>query len=346
MTRGRFTKELEPHVQAMAALVEHNHPCALERLRGDPLGELQTWSDLAVALVAEESGADRCSVAGSYEPDPPTLVVARAASVRRRGFTALHELGHHLQQTDVDLGATTFEYSDPELFQEQACDAFAAHVLLPDDQLLPTLGPRGPVAQDVVDLFAMHSSASREACCVWAARHLQGAGAIVLLDRMGTVLFAAPRGLIPPARKSDQSDTPLIEAALTRRSGVITRDETYVSYRGGGRSDTVYGQAAWFDDEYLVAIIGSDNVGWQDFAPPRPGTSGLRPGTWWTCETCGELFLNFEPPCPKCRQPKCKNEHCGCTVARAANTKTCSKCNLALHPSRFVGTGTVCRDCD
>ncbi|WP_170154847.1 ImmA/IrrE family metallo-endopeptidase [Lentzea atacamensis] len=330
----------------MTAAVERDHPGALEPLRRDPLGELDSWTEVALVMVEEQAGKDRCSVAGSYEPVPPTLVVAKAASVRRRGFTALHELGHHLQQTDIDLGATTFGYGDPEQFQEEACDAFAAHILLPDDKLLPTIGPRGPVAQDVVDLFTTHTSASREACCVWAARHFQGAGAVVLLDSAGTVLFAAPRGFIPPARGSDQSRTPLVQAALNRRSGVTTRDETYVQYRNGGTSDLIYGQAAWLDDDYMVAIVGSDNVGWRAFALPRPDTSGLRRGAGWTCETCDEEFASFAAACPSCQQPKCDNGHCGCTVARASATKTCSKCYLALHPSRFDGAGTVCRDCD
>ncbi|MEV6236589.1 ImmA/IrrE family metallo-endopeptidase [Lentzea sp. NPDC051838] len=330
----------------MAALVERARPGALDRLRLDPLGELDSWSDIALVMVAEESGKDRCSVAGSYEPNPPTLVVAKAASVRRRGFTALHELGHHLQQTDLDLGAATFNYSEPELYQEEACDAFAAHVLLPDEKLRPTIGPRGPVAQDIVTLFAENSSASREACCVWAARHLRGAGAVVLLDNVGAVLFAAPRSFFPPARGSDQSGTPLVEAALNRRSGVVTRDETYVRYRTGSHSDSLYGQAAWFDDEYLVAIVTSDNVGWREFAPPRPDTSRFRPGTWWTCETCEETFTSFEPPCSTCKQPKCESDHCGCTVAKANKNRTCTKCFLSLHPSRFDGASVVCRDCE
>lgn len=346
MTRGRYTAELADQVRAMTAVVERDHPGALERLRLDPLGEIDTWSDVTLALVAEKPGKDRCSVAGHYEPEPPTLVVAKAASVRRRGFTALHELGHHLQQTDLGLGAATFDYSDPELYQEEACDAFAAHVLLPDEKLLPTIGPRGPVAQDVVDLFTANSSASREACCVWAARHLRGAGAVVLLDSEGGVLFAAPHSFIPPARNSDQSATPLVEAALNRRSGVVTRDNTYVRYRSGGQSDSLYGQAAWIDDDYLVAIVTSDNVGWREFAPPRPDTTRFRAGTWWTCETCEETFTSFESPCTTCKQPKCDNDHCGCTVAKANKNKTCTKCYLSLHPSRFDGAGTVCRDCD
>ena len=124
---------------------------------------------------SEESSNDSgCSVAGSYQPNPPTLVVTKSLSSGRRRFTALHELGHHLQQTDIALGNTVFGYSDPDSFEEEACDAFAAGVLLPDDELRTQLSPRGPTAQDVVDLYSVHSSASREACCVWAARTSAG----------------------------------------------------------------------------------------------------------------------------------------------------------------------------
>jgi Zn-dependent peptidase ImmA (M78 family) len=218
--RGLFVVEAQVQAQAMLAVVDREHPGALERLRRDPVAELSGWADIEVSLVEETAGIDRCSVAGSYEPAPPTLVVAESTSRRRRGFTALHELGHHLQQTNLELGDATYQYSDPEQFQEEACDAFAAQVLLPDHDLARRIDPRGPVAQDVVDLFTTYSSASREACCVWAARHLTGVGAVVLLDGAGTVLFAAPHGFIPPARGSDQSSTPLIAAALHSRGRV------------------------------------------------------------------------------------------------------------------------------
>src|SRR3954466_14821230 len=96
----------------MREVLERSHPGAADRLRHDPLGELECWEDLAVVAVAETAGADRCSVAGSYHSDPPTLFVAQSASRRRNGFTGLHELVHHLQQTDEHLGSRTFDVSD------------------------------------------------------------------------------------------------------------------------------------------------------------------------------------------------------------------------------------------
>jgi uncharacterized protein DUF955 len=342
--RGMYMLEAQSQAKCMEAVVESIHPGAIARLRREPLTELNLWDDLDVALIEETSTGTGCSVAGSYQPNPPTLVVTRSLSAARRGFTALHELGHHLQQTDIALGNTVFRYSHPDIFEEEACDAFAAGVLLPDDELRTRISPRGPTAQDVADLYNVHSSASREACCVWAARHLQGSGVVVLLDSAGIVRFAAPKSFIPPARNSDQSQTPLIESALRYPSSGATRDDTFVRYRNGGISEALYGQARWFDNDYLAAVIVTDNAAWKPFAPPRPNTRQSVGPRWWTCETCGESFTVVDR-CTRCDEPQCGDGHCGCNAARAAKDKVCTSCFLTLHPSRFEAGSEVCRDC-
>lgn len=185
----------------MISAVERLHPGALEALRADPLAELHRWTDIQLSLEAEADDGGRCSVAGSYqsESNPPALVVGAARSIRRRGFTGLHELGHHLQQTDAALGQHLFEWEDSEAFEEAACDAFAARILVPDDRIPEDVRRRGPSADDVVTMFRT-SRASREACCVRAAQYLADGGAVVLFDTTGQVHFAASRGMIPPAR--------------------------------------------------------------------------------------------------------------------------------------------------
>lgn len=343
--RGRFIEEAPSQAEVMLAVVERLHPGGLVALREDPLAELRTWPEIQVSLLLEMGDSGRCSVTGSYQDhtQPPSLVVGMSRSRRRRGFTGLHELGHHLQQTDSVLGQRLFTRRDSEAFEEAACDAFAARVLLPDDQIVGRINPRGPTAPDVVDMFERFQ-ASREACCVRAAEYLTGAGAVVLLDATGTVIFAAPRGIFPPARGSDQSGTPLIQAAL-RRSATVERDQTFVSYREGGRSDALYGQAAWCDEDYLIAVLAVDNAAWRAFAPPRPDTGRSQLGSWWTCETCEDQFCVTEPACERCREPRCGNGHCGCTAARAKNDHTCDTCFLTLAPARFEGTSSTCRDC-
>ena len=345
--RGRFVEEAAAQAEVMITVVERLHPGALVALRENPLDELGNWPDVVVELVPGGDGGGRCSVAGSYRDDtePPTLVVGASRSYRRRGFTGLHELGHHLQQTDPDLGQRLFAYQDSEAFEDSACDAFAARVLLPGDRARGVIDGRGPTAPAVVDLFRT-SQASREACCVRAAEYLTGGGVVSLLDATGTVIFAAPRGMLPPARGSDQSATPLIAAAL-RATATVERDNTFVAFRNGSTSDTLYGQAAWCDQDYLVAVLVSDNAAWRPFAPPRPNTARSRFGSWWTCETetCTESFRVTEPVCTRCGTPRCPNGHCGCTSTRAQKDRQCDTCFLKWPPSRFDGDSPTCRTC-
>lgn len=345
MTRRQLAAQAIAQAEAMLATIEARRAGALLALRHDPLGELELWPELQVHLVPEANGNDNCSVAGSYQHQatPPALVVTRSRSVRRRGFTVLHELGHHLQQTDPELGQLLFAVENSEALEEAACDAFASRVLLPEDVVAAHIDRRGPTAAAVADLF-QNSRASREACCVRAAEHFTGAGVVVLLDNEGKVLFAAPHGTVPPARGSDQSATPLIAAAL-RTPGTVERDRTHVAYRGGNTSDLMYGQASWCDPNYLIAVLTPDNVPWRRFAMPRPDTNRRSYGRWWTCETCGEEFQVTEPQCDRCGQPRCESLHCSCTVQRARRDRTCDTCHMTLPPSRFIGNDTTCRDC-
>lgn len=345
--RAQFIAERRTQAEAMVAVVERLHPGALAALRDDPLGEIGTWTDVQLRFCPETGAGDRCSIAGSYddETEPPTLIIGRAASLRRRGFTALHELGHHLQQTHPELGQRLFTVRDSQALEEASCDEFASQVLLPADQVAVHFGDRGPTATGVVSLI-IDSRASREACCVRAANFLVGAGAVLLLDRAGTVVFAAPRGMVPPARGSDQSSCSLVSVAL-HTNATVERDEVVLTYSTGHTTDLLYGQAAWCDEDYLVAVVASDNVPWRPFAPPRPGTRRSQLGSWWTCETetCADTFMITEAPCGQCGQPRCSHGHCGCTAARAQQDRVCTSCYLKLAPSRFDGASAVCRDC-
>lgn len=345
MTRRRFTEEAPRQAEAMISALDRLHPGALEALRADPLAELGRWTDIRVSLEVASDDGGQCSVAGSYrsETDPPTLVVGAARSLRRRGFTGLHELGHHLQQTDPALGQRLFDWEDSEAFEEAACDAFAARILVPDERIAADVRRRGPSADDVVAMFRT-SQASREACCVRAAQYLAGGGVVVLFDAAGQVLFAAAHGMIPPARGSDQSTTPLLAAALGARA-TVERDKTFVVYRSGGRSDLLYGQATWCDEDYLIAVLAEDSVAWRAFTAPRPNTGGSRFGSWWECETCGDSFKVTESACAECGEPRCGQGHCGCTTARRRSDRACGRCFMVLAPSRFEGASTVCRDC-
>ena len=159
----------------------------LDDLTSDPCGTLESWPEVTFQLVDEPEEAStgpRCSVAGAYVEDVhqglPVIQVAMAASVGRRAFTALHELGHHLQRNDPELLQAVWDQEYSDLFEDLACDAFAAEVLLPDNDVSHHISPEGPTAEDVLRLFRA-GAASRSAVCVRVAQRLPAPGHAVLL---------------------------------------------------------------------------------------------------------------------------------------------------------------------
>ena len=330
--------------ESMIVTVDALHPGSVTDLKQDALTTIGTWDEVAVRMMPGEAdtaaATGSCSVAGYYASDatPPTLNVAASASVRRRQFTVLHELGHHLQQTNVALGSAVFAHGDSMSFEDAACDAFASRILLPTELVDAHIGDRGPTADAVAALFAS-SSASRAACCVRAAERLSS-GAVVLLDDTGTVNFAAARGVYPPARGTSQRGTPLIDAMLAADDpGRLITRETRIAYRTGGTSDVMYGQAAWCDG-YVVAVLATDSVPWQAFAVPKSGTATYAT-EWDDCEVCGTNF-QVTARCKTCKGPLCPNRHCDCSTAR---NRTCMNCFLVLAPTRFDPGKDICRDC-
>lgn len=283
-----------------------------------------------------------CSVAGGYRWDPPTLIVTQSMSWRRQQFTLLHELGHHIQKTDIALGTAIVEHREPEAFEDASCDAFAARMLLPDDLVEAHIHGLGPTVSTATGLFAA-SNASRAAICVRLVGRLRSAGVVAVLDGDGIVTFAAAcGGLFPPARGSDQCANPLVQAAMRadRDGRAVTRDDAQIWYRGGHTSDLLYGEAAWAGDRLFLMMV-SYGAPWLTFSPPRNSTADEAPDPWEECEHCHQEFV-AEGVCGRCEQPRCPSGHCGCT-ARAE--KTCAECFQRKHPSQFDTGSTVCRDC-
>lgn len=333
----------------MLAVFDRDHPLLCERLRENPASAIGGLEGVQVVLV-DETGQSGCSVAGGYRHDltPPRIVVTRSASLPRRRFTALHEYGHHLQQNDADLAGHLLDSPHGDELEEAACDVFASRILLPDDLVDEHIPARGPTADSVRALYET-GRASRAACCVRAAERLAGAGAVVLLRLDGTVDFAVSRGLVPPARGSDQSSTAIVKAAINAPDTTVERDATRILYSTGSLSDELYGQAAWVDG-YIVAVLAESSPGWQRFALPRPGTAKYArpaaPPAWGygTCSTCQDTFPMSESTgsCATCGEPRCDKGHCGCTAARE---RLCPGCSLYLNRSQFDGDAEKCRSC-
>lgn len=319
---------------------------SLDDLTLDAFDVLDNHPDLAVQrlpeFVPKDSQLD-CSVAGGYRDRPPTLIVTESMSRRRQQFTLLHELGHHLQQTNLDLGRRVVAHRDPTRFEDACCDAFAASVLLPDDMVDDASRPfGGPTAQTAVDLFET-SNASRAAICVRLTGRLKGAGVIAVLNEAGIVTFAAARGsMFPPARGSDQSENPLVRAALddSSASRVWSRDDARIWYLSGQSSNKLYGQAAWAGDRLFVVMV-EESAPWRSFSPPRDFTVERTNSKWSDCDTCGKNF-EVRIHCFTCSKPKCPSGHCACTQPTA---RTCDACYLEKHVSQFFADSRTCVEC-
>lgn len=288
---------------------------SLEDLTLDAFRSLEDRSDVAILRVPEFVPVDSqlgCSVAGGYRPDPPTLVVTESMSWRRQQFTLLHELGHHLQRTDIDLGTAVVSHRDPEGFEESCCEEFAAHVLLPDDLVESRLRWEGVTARNAVELFK-ESNASRAAICVRLAGQLKSAGVVAVLDADANVTFAARRGsTFPPARGSNQYANPLVRAAFEEpdQNRVIARDNAFIWYRSGFPSDPLYGQAAWAGDRLFLVMV-EYSAPWKSISLPRGKSVESPPPLLQRCERC-EAQFEVTNVCRTCRRPHCPRGHCSC----------------------------------
>ncbi|MGR6919805.1 ImmA/IrrE family metallo-endopeptidase [[Actinomadura] parvosata] len=268
-------------VAAMMRVLEQLSPGATARLGADPFATLSTFTDLEVRLVPESDTGARpgnagCSVAGVYiaEAVPPILGVAVSASAGRRAFTVLHEFGHHLQQDQPTLTNLLLEQLDGGIaLEDAACDAFAADILLPASLVDRMIGPRGPTAVHIVDLWQA-SVASRAAACVRAAQRLSSSGHVVLLDEKGEVSFATSVGLPPIARGSVQGDIGALHEALAGSGRAAGR--TRLRYRDGIQGEELHAQVVPMGG-YLLLVAVTDRAPWLDFTPPSPAAGPVAP---------------------------------------------------------------------
>lgn len=327
--------------KAMLTLLQREYPGAAQRLGGGALDELRQWPDLEVRDVPDSRSGGGCSVSGAYfAGTPAVLAIASSASLARRDFTALHELGHHLQQTLVELmGVLLAQPDGGTALEDAACDAFAADLLLPDTLADQHVTAAGPTADAAVALWRA-GSASRMAACVKASERLPAPGHILLLDSDGALAFAASYGLPPLSRGSDQSHVPVLRTALSGRGRAEGRAR--LAYRDGILGEELYLQTAEMNG-YLLAVAVTDLAPWRTFAP-SVRHNGPEPADY-TCAHCGEDFTSYTRACTRCETAPCPDcERCGCD--RKVSEHRCTACSLVHPAAMFDGASSRCRDCD
>lgn len=350
-------------LQALQDLVDTG---AVDRhgLETDPLTELEKWDSVivkrlapAISVTPSSSLTKECSVAGTYY-DPTstvraTIAVAESGSPRRDAFTALHELGHHIQRTTPEIADELADLPFDITFavEDRICERFAAALLIPNTTATAVLGTGTPTAGDIVTL-AQRTSASRQAVCVRARENLAVPGMIVLLDGKDIVQIAPSRDFAPPRRGSKQSNAEIVRKARRREAGGdcnfhIADDDTTFEYRDGIQSTSLFAQAADMGGGYLVIVAVTESPPWrQGFTLPKPGTGPHAAD--WECPhpECGEPFQSWTPAHDVCGMPVCPAcNRCGCPLTHVRERK-CARCNLVLSSSRFANDkSTFCVDC-
>ncbi|PWG59084.1 PD-(D/E)XK nuclease family protein [Bifidobacterium catulorum] len=199
MMMGSYDDDVvNQQVGRMRELAEERFPGFSAKACMDPFGLISLLAEEITICPQHESGEDdddepsgfvfgegKNGIIGQYELTGGHSGIIRIAcgdgkelgdarGIRRRNFTLLHEIGHHLQQTDKDLIFTCSITNDAaKSFEEDACDRFASLMLVPDD-LVEQFGPKPgePVeARHAAMLFA-NSQASREVVALRVARML------------------------------------------------------------------------------------------------------------------------------------------------------------------------------
>lgn len=336
-------------IDQVTAMLDHtdtSDPGLRSQLFDDAVGTLTARHDIDVRLVPDqEVDASRCSVAGGYLANhtPPVLAVSEAASRGRRAFTALHEYGHHLQQSIYALMERLTQQADGGLsLEDAACDTFASAILLPKELVNQHITDRGPSAATVLSLWQAAPQVSRAAVCVRVALTLQTPGHVTLLDENGIVVFSSSRELPPLRRGSDQSRVRIVQGAL-RAPGRIIEDETEFFYRDGIRGQELYAQAADMGGMTVVVSV-TERAAWRKLSLPRKD-SGPK-GVYRICEhgACGHEFHTFERPCEHCGVPTCPE--CGqCNCGFRLREQTCPACYLVKASHLFDEKTGMCQDC-
>jgi hypothetical protein len=334
LARGRVAQRVE----LMLKIMRDRDAGVLERLRTDAIGEMKRWKSLVLKSL-DKSPATDCNIAAVYLPDakPPEIGVFFSLSKRRASFSALHELGHHLQMFAELIDELGEQPDHGRILEEMTSDAFAAKVLITDDQIAKHLGTGTPTVRQVVALWEA-GAASRAAVCVAAVQRLESPGHVILLDDYGIVDFSASHLEFPLPRGIGQTYAEVMRQwASTQRSTVEAKSR--FSYRDGTRGQELYAQATDMGG-YTVVVAVVDKAPWERLSLSSKEDRVLT--KWHTCESCEYVFMVRER-CEICRQPRCPE--CAWCECKKLKERVCADCGMLKSVHLFADGKDVCRDC-
>ena len=343
MDISAYNRRTRQHAELLLAAFRRRDAGVLESLTGTAGGDVAPLLEvLGMKVRVIENPAPGCSVAGSSDHRTQTVSIVRASRGRMR-FTALHEAGHLLGHDDDAFQDALYAHaktSDRQV-EEDACDAFAAMLLLPDVHVDETLTRHGLTARGLADLITT-GRASTEACAVAVAQRLASPGYVVVVDGDGRTRFAARSGDTLPIRRGADQTASDLRAVIGAAAPL--RDRGTLQYASGASTHELYLDACTHDGLVLVVACESDPDWPQLQTPVAPkraagGIDGFCPG-------CGVDFTSWQR-CSGCGEPR--HDACGgcaCETRPARGERMCQGgCFTVQPPAAFDGSSAICRSC-
>lgn len=336
--------QIAPWVARARDLAEHLRDALgargfdIDELHADPIGYVRHVMGLVVEVAPPSAG---CSVAGSYRDNRITVA---AASASRQSFTVLHELGHHLSDHATgffDAALAADRRTIDRDVVEDACEAFAASVLLLEEDVDALLAEQACTVRAFTSLLDQRGNASLEACAVAFAHRLPAPGYVVLCERDGTLRFAARSGdALPLARGCDQNGT-VLDNVL--RGQATAQLQGALKYRSGSLTPRHYADVARWE-QLVVAVLVADHAGWVTLH--LPDISGLDDRKIEAfCDHCDTEFTAWRNDCPHGQAPL--HELCGrcsCDQVLSGPIKACTRCGMELSVLLVSRGATLCDD--
>lgn len=279
-----------------------------------------------------------CSVAGSCDTNSGAITVVRAATGRME-FTALHELAHVRGEDDFDFqeALAKAEKVSPRAVEEDACEAFAAELLLPAGVVDPVVDLYGVSARGVAEL-ARVSRASREACAVAVAHRMAAPGYVAIVDDTEHLQFAARSGDVLPLRRGSDQSRSVARHLHAGRARYRGRD--VLIFGSGTATDQMYVDVL-AEGTVLYVVATTDSASWLRLSVPQPYS---KPTSGW-CDHCRMPFSGGRVcrDCGALVHAQCGN--CECETPVRTAQKLCASCFLERPVTMFTDSSTVCSEC-
>lgn len=293
---------------------------------------------LGLCVTVVDEVASGCSVAGSCNPDTGAITVVRGAP-GWMAFTTLHELAHVRGNNDFEFhGALQqAEKVSDRAAEEDACEAFAAELLLPAAIVDPVVAQWEVSARSVVELVRV-GQASRWACAVAVAHRMAASGYVAIVDETDHLQFAARSGDVLPLRRGSDQRQSVVRHLHDGRQRYRGRD--VLIYGGGAPTDEMPIDVL-VDGPVVYVVATTDSASWTKVSLPKPFEA---PTEGW-CDHCQVPFSGGRT-CAECGalvHGACGQ--CECAVSVRTTQKVCPTCFMERPASMFAGSSTVCSEC-